>query len=253
MPTPLMPQNLNVARASGREKSFGEASKTLQPVPPLTEPATHPSRQNKYSVRAGKARSHEPASTQNNQLACASGREESFEEASKTLQPVPPLAEPATHPSLQNKPSVRAGKERSDEPASTQNLKLARASGREKSFEEASKPCNQSRPLPNPLPIPPGKTNLACQRVRSNATHLRALKTPNSPARADENRASKKRPKPCNQARPLPNPLPIPPGNANIACERVRSKATHPRALKTTNSPAQAGENRASKKRPNPW
>jgi hypothetical protein len=34
---------------------------------------------------------------------------------------------------------VRAGKERSDAPASTQNNQLARASGLEESFEEASK------------------------------------------------------------------------------------------------------------------
>jgi hypothetical protein len=107
-------------------------------------------------------------------------------------------------------------------------------------------PTLSSKPPP-PSPL----QNIACERVRSKATNPRALKTTNSPARAEENRASKKRPKPRDQAGASPKPLPIPAGKATLACERVRSEATHPRALKTTNSPARAEENRASKKRPN--
>jgi hypothetical protein len=94
-------------------------------------------------VRAGKEQSDEPASTLNNKLARASGREQSFEEASKTSQSSRRLTKTATHPCRQTNPSVRAGKEQSDEPASTQNNKLDRDSGREKSFEEASPHLSQ--------------------------------------------------------------------------------------------------------------
>jgi hypothetical protein len=115
----------------------------------------------------------------------------------------------------------------------------------------ASSPLNQAGASPKPLPIPASKPNPACERVKSEATYPRALKTTNSPAQAEENRASKKRLKAYDQADASPKPLPIPPGKATLACERVRSKATHPRALKTTNSPAKADEKGASKKRPN--
>jgi hypothetical protein len=70
-------------------------------------------------VRAGAEQRDAPASTQNLKLARASGREQSFEEASITSRSSRRLTEPATHPFPQSKPSVRAGKEQSDEPAST--------------------------------------------------------------------------------------------------------------------------------------
>jgi hypothetical protein len=114
------------------------------------------------------------------------------------------------------------------------------------------KPLNQAGASPKQRPIPPRKAKLACERVRSNATHPRALKTSNSPARADEKRASKKRPKPLNQAGASPKSRLIPSGKANVACERIRSNATNSRALKTSNSPTRAEEKRASKKRPKP-
>jgi hypothetical protein len=88
---PLLPKTPNLARDIGRERSLEEAS-PLNYRRPLTQATTFPASQ-KYSVRAGKEQSN---------------------------------------------PSVRAGKERSDAPASTQNNQLARASGREQSFEEAS-------------------------------------------------------------------------------------------------------------------
>jgi hypothetical protein len=108
-----------LARASGREQSFKEASPLSTTRSPHPSRHPHPCSALKHSVRAGKEQSDEPASTQNNKLDRASGREQSFKEASKT-----PRSSPAPHrnrfPSLPaSKHSVRAGKEQIDAPAST--------------------------------------------------------------------------------------------------------------------------------------
>jgi hypothetical protein len=132
----LLPKTPNLARDSGRERSLEEAS-PLNYRRPLTQATTFPASQ-KYSVRAGKEQSDAPASHLNLKLDRVSGREQSFKEASRTSRSIRRLTETATHPFSQSNPSVRAGKERSDAPASTQNNQLARASGREQSFEEAS-------------------------------------------------------------------------------------------------------------------